>query len=553
MRGSASRTRRRSPTRTEVGSEHLRTIPHMEPVRKKLMQQALDFYRGFLEERSDDPSVRKRAARVMQRVGDLEGQLGDPKSAEASYRRALTELDRITREDHESRPIALDTARCLRGLAKSIMSLGRAKDAATLLTTAISKLDATARGSDGTAAEKSELADCLAKLGELQLDLDVKQSEHTLRDAASLYDELAELEPSAPEHIARSAKTHQIIGIALEIMGVAIAKSSAEYRAAADEFESLTTKYPDEPRFRFDHARALMDLGSSTFGLGPDGESNLRRAIEIEKKLVEDFPDVAEYRRDLPRIVSDLGMLMGNDPTRLEEARKEMVASVEASRGLVVRFKDDMDIADDLARTLQALGQLDLRRKDYEHALEESKEAVLWWQNSLTKRPQQAFIHRDLAGALHDLARVERTLEDYETARTHLIQAVAEERKALVAMPNDDIVKLHLRFHLYSLADSNARLGRVDEAIAGVAELESSYANVKEARRDAAAVYAALAALADSKDASRVATWKAQAIASLDEAIALGFHDFESLHQDRDFRFLVQMPEFVDRETKAKH
>ena len=63
---------------TEVGQKTLSRVPHMEPVRRALLEKALGFYEKFLVQEGDDPAIRLEAGRAFSprrgRSGGLLGQ-----------------------------------------------------------------------------------------------------------------------------------------------------------------------------------------------------------------------------------------------------------------------------------------------------------------------------------------------------------------------------------------------------------------------------------------------------------------------------------------------
>ena len=74
---------------TKVGEVDLADVPQMEPVRRKLLEEARRFYLAFLGQRGDDPATRLEAGRAHRRLGDIQEMLGDHVGAEQSYRQAL--------------------------------------------------------------------------------------------------------------------------------------------------------------------------------------------------------------------------------------------------------------------------------------------------------------------------------------------------------------------------------------------------------------------------------------------------------------------------------
>ena len=74
---------------TKVGEVDLADVPQMEPVRRKLLEEARRFYLAFLGQRGDDPATRLEAGRAHRHLGDIQEMLGDHVGAEQSYRQAL--------------------------------------------------------------------------------------------------------------------------------------------------------------------------------------------------------------------------------------------------------------------------------------------------------------------------------------------------------------------------------------------------------------------------------------------------------------------------------
>src|SRR5262249_11208382 len=76
------------PVLTEVAEIDLVNAPHMEPVRRRLLQKAQQYYARFLAGGETDPAVRREAGRALVRLGDIQEMLGDRAEAESSYLRS---------------------------------------------------------------------------------------------------------------------------------------------------------------------------------------------------------------------------------------------------------------------------------------------------------------------------------------------------------------------------------------------------------------------------------------------------------------------------------
>ena len=87
---------------TEVASEDLADVPQVQPVRRALLEKALAFYEGFLQERGDDPEVRRETGRAQFRVGKVQALLKEHEEAEEAYRAAVAAAEKLVAHHQES-------------------------------------------------------------------------------------------------------------------------------------------------------------------------------------------------------------------------------------------------------------------------------------------------------------------------------------------------------------------------------------------------------------------------------------------------------------------
>src|SRR5271166_4604288 len=72
-----------------LAAEKMRDEPHMEQIRRALLEDALEFYQGFLKQKGTDPLVRHETARAYVRVGSINMMLGRLDQTEAPLRQAV--------------------------------------------------------------------------------------------------------------------------------------------------------------------------------------------------------------------------------------------------------------------------------------------------------------------------------------------------------------------------------------------------------------------------------------------------------------------------------
>ncbi len=74
---------------TRAGEKSLANVPGMSQVRRDLLEDALTFYEGFLEEKSEDPELAVETGRAYRRIGGIQLLLGQHGQAEEALKRAI--------------------------------------------------------------------------------------------------------------------------------------------------------------------------------------------------------------------------------------------------------------------------------------------------------------------------------------------------------------------------------------------------------------------------------------------------------------------------------
>src|SRR5207244_5951674 len=109
----------------DVGDQQLAQVARLEPVRKALLEKALRFYQGFLQERSDDPAVRRETARAYQRTAEIYQLLGQHGQAEESLRQALVLQEELAERYPDDPAYRQDEATSRHALGNLYYATGR--------------------------------------------------------------------------------------------------------------------------------------------------------------------------------------------------------------------------------------------------------------------------------------------------------------------------------------------------------------------------------------------------------------------------------------------
>ena len=100
----------------EVADVDLADIPQMEPVRKRLLEKAMEGYREFLTQKGEDSLVRWGTGRSLVRLSDIQAMLGEYPTADASYREAIAKLKALVDSEPANVDFRRDLARAYHGL-----------------------------------------------------------------------------------------------------------------------------------------------------------------------------------------------------------------------------------------------------------------------------------------------------------------------------------------------------------------------------------------------------------------------------------------------------
>ena len=80
---------------SEVGDQKFNRIPHMEIVRRELVDKAVASFEGFLRIKPDDPIMLRRAERVYRNAGIVHWSTGDFPGAKKAYGKAIDVMEMV--------------------------------------------------------------------------------------------------------------------------------------------------------------------------------------------------------------------------------------------------------------------------------------------------------------------------------------------------------------------------------------------------------------------------------------------------------------------------
>jgi serine/threonine-protein kinase len=396
---------------TAVSEETLLDQPGMQPLRNKLLGQALGYYEQFLTEHGEDRSLQAETARAHYYVGRIREAVESPEAALAAYRAAAAIERRLLdslaggAEDDEA---ATDYGNSLNAAGRALHKLHRWEDALTAYRQAIEVRQRLLGEKPGDAQRARLLASsvmnaALVKLAQGDAEAAVEQLQRAqalrtahadavppderaafdrdlgtgyfnlataltalgdARSAATNYEAAAEtfsrLHDSAPndlENTRRLANCRRLIAD-LRVSAGEAKEAVAIYEQASELLEPLVERNPGVREYAADLAGVDMNLAAAQQELGEIAQAATlaNQAVDLLERDFSDAPSPRQ-RRDLGVACRSAGQLAALAERR-DEAETRLRKAKEILAELVRQFPDDEDFAAELQRTVEALAAL---------------------------------------------------------------------------------------------------------------------------------------------------------------------------------------------------
>jgi serine/threonine-protein kinase len=324
---------------TRVGQERLARIPDFEEERSRLLEDALEFYQGFLREKDDpDPAVRQQTGRAAKRVADIYHLLGRHERAEKAYQEALALQERLADDEPDGARYRDELATTRQNLGNLYTATGRYGDAEAAYRRALDLLGPIVREYPGAADVRQHLAAVRNNVGVLY-----RLTGRADAAAAAHGEALALLEPLAKEHPAEVGYLDDLIVTQRHLAEVhagtgRLPEADEAYRAALALYDRLPAEQRDRAEsldglatLRQQRAVLLRDTGHPT-----EADDLLKAALAVRERLAREHPRVPDYQDSLAGCWQNLGYAH-----QMASRWKEAEAAYEKGRDLWARLAQD--------------------------------------------------------------------------------------------------------------------------------------------------------------------------------------------------------------------
>jgi len=272
-------------------AEDFQDVPQTTVIRRELLEAALKFYEGFLEQRSDDPGFILETSKAYLRISQLNFILKRHAESIVPGRQAI----RITEDLVDRFP--------------------------------------------GRADYQFFLSEQYGILGVHMGRLRPGEASELMEKQIELLKELVSRFPADPNYRHRLADAHVDLANLLGASPGREAEAEELCREALRQWEQFDRDFSDPERQEFGESFARHWLASKLMHSGrySEAETHLRKAVVLRSRLVDKMPGSAERRQLLGHAQIHLGdtLAHGGKP---REAEASLQAAVEIYRGLVDDF-----------------------------------------------------------------------------------------------------------------------------------------------------------------------------------------------------------------------
>ncbi len=283
---------------TNVSEEQLLNQAGLQPLRRKLLGSALDYYQGFVRQGGNDPNLRRQLAEAYARMGEINSVLGQHPEAIKSLEQALAILEPLRAAAPADVELAIAPARAYQALAYSQLRNDAAEPGERAARSAIALLEPLERDHPEVAEFGRRLGRCYDLLGVVGI-----VSGHDAQYLPNWDQAIVVLQRTIARHRndleARSFLVKALYNRGSGLEGPDNFEGTVQSgRQAVEVGRQFLDHYPENPVILYDFGMSLEFLGSGEWYLGllQSSERNSTAAVELFRPLHAASPSVAVYR-----------------------------------------------------------------------------------------------------------------------------------------------------------------------------------------------------------------------------------------------------------------
>ncbi len=383
----------------------------LEPLRRKLLATAREYYAEFVREHGDDPALRSEFADVRMLLASITEEIANKTEAIEEYEQALVLCQQLVDAQPAVAAYQRLLARCHGSLGRLYQSVGRFREAEAALLKALAQQEELERSEPSVVQYRKDLATTHNSLGILYGSSGrFKQGEGAHLKAADIWRQLGSQHPAIAEYQSNFASAQNNLGALYEEMGRPEDAETA-YQNGLTVRRQLVLAHPGVTDYQDGLAHSLLNLGMlySETQRPEQAEAASMEARSVWQKLADVHPTVMDYQHGLAASHNNLAILYSDikRPAESEAAHRKALAirqQLAAAHPTVIKF------AVELGGSQCNLGNLTDAAGKHAEALDWYAQAVATLEGALRRQERHTTARAFLANAHFGRGRALRSL-----------------------------------------------------------------------------------------------------------------------------------------------
>ncbi len=277
-------------------------VAEIATLKSDILKRALAIYASFAPEEESDPEFRRDLGVAARQLGDIRDSLGDAAAARAQFTQAIDLLASLVAEGRADDDVVEQLATARARLAALHRGLGEVDRALPLFRAAIAALEPTSPGAPTSRSRTLLRCSSLGAAGMCLLAL--QHADEGIALGRRAIDELRVLHEGAPD----DAEAAGALAEACAILGCSMSKATKDQDGAAVLLREAVGLYDELARrdalgrlwqAKAGAARWMLAQSLRFSGRYAEGLEWANGSVRLLEPLVERFPEVAYYRRNL--------------------------------------------------------------------------------------------------------------------------------------------------------------------------------------------------------------------------------------------------------------
>jgi tetratricopeptide (TPR) repeat protein len=405
---------------------------------EKELHEAIALFEKLTAENPPEPKYRQELARARNSLGNLLEVAKRHGEAEEAYHQSQKLYEALLHEYPEDSTFEHELAKVCNNLGILLKGLHRFREAGDVYQRAWALHADLHRRFPAEAQYQRDLAGCLNNLAAFHKARgELDQAEKVFRQAMALWASLPAPYANWPQYRYELAQTALNLGSILKLQR-RLRDAEEAYNRALSVLRGLRESFPSVAEYRLELAELQRHRCFTLFPeRAPQAERALQESCELFEKLAVDYPDSPSYRYEWSVSLNHLGLLLDQISKRVE-AESAWRQAVEIARRLVQQFPKVSPYRCQLGRVLDGLGcHLRDHHEKLDEALHDFQEAIDQQRTALQSDPANPEYRRELGFHYQDLAELYQLLGRHTeaTATQELLRALDQKASPPQGMP----------------------------------------------------------------------------------------------------------------------